>query len=198
MQLTEEKIAGYDYGESRLETSAISLQELSLLKKTLLWSEDDDNYLRMAGDVLKDQTHDILDLWYDYVSKNEHLLYYFGREGSKPNAEYLDAVRKRFEQWIIDLCHKPYDQSWLNYQYEIAKRHHTIGKNKTDNVDAAPIVNFRYLVAFIYPITITIKPFLEKSGKETGDVEGMYNAWFKAVNLSVLLWCYPYVNKGQF
>jgi hypothetical protein len=197
MQITEERIAGYDYGESGLETSPVTPQELSLLKKTLLWSEDDDRYLRMAGEVLKEQTHEILDLWYDYVGKNEHLLYYFESQG-KPNAKYLEAVRKRFEQWILDLCQKPYDQSWLNYQYEIAKRHHSAKKNETDNVEAAPFVNFRYLVAFIYPITTTIRPFLEGKGKSTGDVDAMYNAWFKAVTLSVLLWCYPYINKGQF
>lgn len=197
MELTDKKIPGYNYGGSGLETSPVTLDELNLLKKTLLWSEDDDRFLRMAGDVLRDQAHDILDLWYDYVGKNEHLLHYFSRDG-KPDTKYLEAVRKRFEQWILDLCQKPYDQSWLNYQHEIAKRHHSTLKNKTDNADAVPIVNFRYLVAFIYPITITIKPFLEKRGNATGDVEGMYNAWFKAVTLSALLWCYPYINNGQF
>jgi hypothetical protein len=30
--------------------SPVTLGELSLLKKTLLWSEDDDRYLRMTGD----------------------------------------------------------------------------------------------------------------------------------------------------
>lgn len=197
MQLTEEKISGYKYGESGLETSPVTLHELGLLKKTLLWSDDDDRYLKMAGEVLKDQTHEILDLWYDYVGKQEHLLAYFSHDGI-PNAKYLEAVRMRFEQWILDLCQKPYDQSWLNYQYEIAKRHHSTGKNKTDKVEASPIVNFRYIVAFIYPITITIKPYLEKKGKPTGDVDGMYNAWFKAVTLTALLWCYPYVTKGEF
>jgi hypothetical protein len=197
MELTQEKIAGYDYGASGLETSPVTLHELNLLKKTLLWSEDDEHFLRMAGNVLRNETHEILDLWYDFVGKNEHLLHFFSRDGI-PNEKYLDAVRKRFEQWILDLCQKPYDQGWLNYQHEIAKRHHNIKKNKTDDVETTSIVNFRYLVAFIYPITITIKPFLEKSGKTTGDVEGMYNAWFKAVTLSILLWCYPYINKGQF
>ena len=197
MELTTEKISGYDYGESGLETSPVTLHDLDLLKKTLLWSDDDDRFLRMAGDVLKDQLSDILDLWYDYVGKNEHLLHYFSHAGTA-NAKYLEAVRRRFEQWILDLCQRPYDQSWLNYQYEIAKRHHIISKNQTDDVQAAPIVNFRYIIAFIYPITVTIKSFLEKKSKSSSDVDSMYNAWFKAVTLSALLWCYPYVNRGQF
>lgn len=112
--------------------------------------------------------------------------------------DYLTAVRARFGQWILDLCQKPYDQDWLNYQHEIAKRHHSIMKNKTDAVDAAPIIHYRYMTAFIFPITVTIKSFLAKKGNTPDDVEAMYNAWFKAVTLTVILWTYPYINKGEF
>lgn len=192
-----EQIKGYDYGKAALEKSSVTMQDLALLKKTLLWSEDDDRFLKMAGDVLKDQTNDVLDLWYGYVGGNEHLVYYFTKNG-QPNMDYLTAVRARFGQWILDLCQKPYDQAWLDYQYEIAKRHHSIKKNKTDNVDAVPIIHYRYITAFIYPITVTIKPFLAKKGHSPVDVEGMYNAWFKAVTLTVILWTYPYINKGEF
>lgn len=192
-----EKIKGYDYGKASLEQSPVTLQDLSLLKKTLLWSDDDDRYLKMAGEVLADQTNDILDLWYGYVGSNEHLVYYFTKDG-QPNMEYLTLVRSRFGQWIMDLCTKPYDQSWLNYQYEIAKRHHSTKKNKTDNVDTVPIIHYRYMTAFIYPITATIKGFLGKKGHSQSDIEGMHNAWFKAVTLTVILWTYPYINKGEF
>src|SRR5688500_13501134 len=123
-----EAIKGYDYGKATLETSPVSLHDLELLKKTLLWSEDDDRYLKLAGEVLKDQTDAVLDLWYGFVGSNEHLVYYFTKN-SQPNAEYLSAVRARFGQWILDLCNKPYNQDWLNYQYEVAKRHHSTKKN---------------------------------------------------------------------
>ena len=190
-------IKGYDYGKASVEQSPLSLQDLALLKKTLLWSDDDDRYLQMAGEVLKDQVDDVLDLWYGYVGGNEHLVYYFTKNG-QPQSDYLSAVRARFGQWILDLCNRPYDQDWLNYQHEIAKRHHSTKKNMTDGVDAVPLVNLRYMVAFIYPITATIKSFLAKKEHSANDVEAMHNAWFKAVTLSVVLWCYPYVNKGEF
>lgn len=35
----------------------------------------------MAGDVLKDQTNDVLDLWYGYVGGNAHLDHYFTKNG---------------------------------------------------------------------------------------------------------------------
>jgi hypothetical protein len=163
----------------------------------LLWSDEDDRYLKIAGDVLKDQTNDVLDLWYGYVGGNEHLVYYFAKNG-QPNMDYLSAVRARFGQWILDICQRPYDQDWLNYQHEIAKRHHSTKKNKTDNVDTVPIIHYRYMTAFIYPITATIKDFLSKKRHSQADIDAMHNAWFKAVTLTVILWTYPYINKGEF
>jgi hypothetical protein len=65
-------------------------------------------------------------------------------------------------------------------------------------VDAVPIVHYRYMVAFIYPITATIKGFLAKKGHSAEDVEKMHQAWFKAVTLTVILWTYPYIREGEF
>lgn len=192
-----EQIKGYDYGKVSLQKSPVSLEDLDLLKKTLLWSDEDDKALHMAGDVLKDQTNEVLDLWYGYVGGNAHLLHYFTKN-SQPNMAYLTAVRARFGQWILDVCQKPYDQDWLNYQHEIALRHHSTKKNQTDGVDAEPIIHYRYMTAFIYPITATIKSFLGKKGHSTAEVDAMHNAWFKAVTLTVILWTYPYIKKGDF
>jgi hypothetical protein len=49
------------------------------------------------------------------------------------------------------------------------------------------------MVAFIYPITATIKPFLAKKGHSAEEVEKMHQAWFKSVVLQVALWSAPYV-----
>jgi hypothetical protein len=188
-------IKGYSYGAAT--ASPVTLQELDLLKQTVLFTDEDEKYLRMAGEVLKDQTDAVLDLWYGFVGGHPHLVHYFTKNG-QPNMDYLTAVRHRFGQWILDLCNRKYDQAWLNYQHEIGLRHHSIKKNKTDNVDAVPIIHFRYLVAFIFPITATIKSFLANKGHSVDDVDKMHAAWFKAVTLTVTLWCYPYINKGEF
>ena len=190
-----EQIKGYTYGQ--VGQSPVSIADLDLLKKTVLFTADDEKNLKLAGEVLQDQTNEVLDLWYGFVGGNEHLVKYFAKNG-QPNTDYLTAVRARFGQWISDLCNKPYDQTWLNYQHEIALRHHSAKKNKTDNVDAEPIINYRYMVAFIFPITATIKGFLAKKGHDTGTVEAMYASWFKAVTLTVILWTYPYINKNEF
>ncbi|MEN3015681.1 MAG: protoglobin domain-containing protein [bacterium] len=190
-------IQGYDYG--KVQTAPYTIEDLELLKKTLLFTEEDIKYLKLAGEVLKDQIDDILNLWYSYVGSNPHLLYYFtDKNTGEPIGEYLEKVRKRFGQWIIDLTNAEYDQNWLNYQYEISIRHHKKKKNQTDNVNSVEHVPLRYMIAFIFPITFTIKPFLAKKSHTSEEVEKMYNAWFKAVVLSVVLWSYPYANKDEW
>ncbi|GAB4201488.1 MAG: protoglobin domain-containing protein [Bacteroidia bacterium] len=191
----ETTIKGYDYG--KVGVSPVTMKDLELLKKTLLWTEEDDKYLKKAGEVLIDQIDAILDLWYGYVGSNEHLVYYFTKNGH-PNTEYLANVRARFGQWIKDICFRPKDQEWLNYQYEIALRHHSTKKNQTDKVDTVPIIHCRYMIAFIFPITYTIKSFLSKKGHSNDDVEKMYTAWFKAVTLTSVLWTYPYIKENEF
>lgn len=192
-----EHMKGYTYGERTLAASPVTLADLDLLKKTLLWSADDDRFLKMAGDVLSDQTNDILDLWYGYVGANAHLVAYFGKNG-QPDMNYLSAVRQRFGQWIMDLCKKDYNQDWLNYQHEIGLRHHSSKKNVTDGAQAVPIIHYRYMVAFIYPITATIRSFLAKKGHSAQEVDAMHQAWFKAVTLTVILWTHPYITSGEF
>ncbi|MFI2458186.1 protoglobin domain-containing protein [Streptomyces sp. NPDC019539] len=62
-------------------------------------------------------------------------------------------------------------------------------------MDSVPYVSMRYLVAFIYPITATMRSFLAAGGHSDEQVEAMHQAWFKAVTLQVALWTRPYVTE---
>lgn len=195
MGITDMNIKGYDYGKTT--TSPVTLQELELLKATVLFTPADEENLRKAGEVLSEQADAVMDIWYELIGSHPHLLNYFSKN-NMANLEYLTAVRKRFIQWVKDVCLRPFDQTWLNYQYEIALRHHKTKKNKTDEVEAAPIVHYRYITAFIYPITATVKPLLANKGHTPEEVEAMYQAWFKAVVLTAVLMTYPYIRAGEF
>ncbi len=195
---TTNAIPGYTYGSPQLAKSPLSLADFELLKKTVLFSAEDEKYLKMAGVVLADQIDAVLDLWYGFVGGNDHLLHFFTGSDRKPDAAYLAAVRQRFGQWIKDTCNPPYDQVWLDYQYEIALRHHKTKKGKTDGVKGIDNINQRYLIAFIYPITATIKPFLSAKGHTADEVDKMHQAWFKSVVLQVTLWTQPYAKNGEF
>jgi IS1 family transposase len=189
-------IPGYTFAAPEVARSPVTADDVELLKATLLWSDDDDRYLRMAGDVLRDQVDDVLELWYGYVASHPHLVHYFADRDGQPIAEYLERVRARFAQWVRDVCGRPYDDTWRDYQQEIGLRHTRAKKNQTDAVDSVPEIALRYLVAFIFPITATMRPFLANKGHAPDDVEGMHTAWFKAVVLHVCLWCQPYASEA--
>lgn len=196
--MANQNIPGYTYGSSASARSPLNMQDLENLKKAVLFTAEDEKYLRLAGQVLADQIEDVLDVWYGFVASHPHLVYYFTDGKGNANVEYLNAVRKRFGQWILDTCNRPYDQAWLNYAHEIGLRHHRMKKNKTDGVRSVPNISFRYVVAFIYPITATIKPFLAKKGHSADEVEKMHQTWFKSVVMQVALWSAAYVKPEDY
>jgi len=192
-------IPGYTYGSEAVARSPLSDEELDELERTVLLGDDDIRYLRMSRDVLADQIEEVLDVWYGFVAANPHLLRAFAdRDTGEPIGDYLGRVRARFGRWILDTAAAHYDRTWLDYQHEIALRHHRAKKNETDGVNAVAIVPLRYLIALVYPITATLRPFLEKKGHSPQEVDAMQDAWRKSVLLQVALWSQPYAREGDY
>jgi hypothetical protein len=78
-------VAEYDFGAEAVARSPLGVEDLDLLKQTVLFTEEDEEYLRLAGDVLEDQAD------------------------GEPDGDYLARVRERFKHWIFDTCRRPYD-----------------------------------------------------------------------------------------
>ena len=110
----------------------------------------------------------------------------------------VEKLRERFARWVLDVCRRPFDQDWLNYQHEIGLRHTHLKKNLTDGAQAPPQVPLRYLIAFTAVVNDTIKPFLAKKGNGGEEVEAMHRAWSKAVLLTVILWSRAYVAESDW
>ena len=192
-------IPGYRLNDPSLPRSPLSRRDLDELKGSLLLGDADVAALRKARAVVADQVEAILDVWYGFVGGTPHLLAYFvDPVTGQPNAGYLAAVRKRFGQWILDTCAASYDDAWLAWQDEIGRRHHRVGKNRTDGVSAAPHIPMRHLLALAVPISVTMKPFLAKKGHSAAEVDEMHAAWTKSVLLQAILWSRPYVKDGDF
>jgi hypothetical protein len=192
-------IPGYTYGTSQVKASPVTLADFELMKKSVLFGDEDVKYLRLSHDVLKDQVTAILDVWYGFVGSTPHLLASFtSKSDGKPLGDYLEAVRKRFGQWILDSARAEYDQKWLDYQHEIGLRHHRKKKNLTDGAASTDIVPFRDMFLLVFPITFTLKPFLAKKGHSDAEVDKMHAAWVKSCLLQVTLWSHPYVKDGDF
>jgi hypothetical protein len=195
---TQNQIAGYTYATPTVAHSPVSLAELDLLKQTATFDQDDARWLRRAGAILADQADEMVDTWREVIAAHPHLAHYSAGPDGKPNPNYSAASKPRFVQWIRDTCARPYDQTWLDYQQEIALRHTRAKKNQTDHVDSAPQIPLRYLLAFVPVVLLTTKPFLAKRGDPPEDIERMYAAWCKSVLLQVTLWSRAYCDEADW
>jgi hypothetical protein len=195
--MATQAIPGYRYGDPSLPRAPYSEADLALLQQALLFTEEDATALRRAEEILAPHIDELLDVWYGFVGSHDFLLRYFSTpEG--PHGEYLARVRQRFGQWVLDTCRAEFDQRWLDYAYEIRRRHFD-EKNQTDNVHGTPpFVHYRYMIALVYPIYATVRPFLERGESDPARVERMHQAWLKAVLVQAIIWTYPYVKDGVF
>ena len=184
---------GYDYGASDIELSPVSLEEFEQLKITVGWTADDEASIRLAGEVLSDQTKAVVDHWRRRIIAGiPHLAAHSKSPEGGALPEYAANSGARFEKWILDTCLRTYDQDWLNYQHEIARRHMRPKKNQTDGVRSTAFVPFRHIIAFIPVMNETIKPYLAARGHSVTVVERMHSAWTKSIQLQLALWARPY------
>ena len=191
-------IAGYDYGSSAVPPSSASLDELEKLKVTVGFTHEDERYLRLAGEVLGDQTKQVVEHWRSgIIASIPHLARHSRDPEGNPLPQYLAKSNQRFEQWILDTCLRPYDQAWLDYQQEIALRHTSLKKNQVDGAQSTPYVPLRDVIAFIPVMNETIKPYLAAKGNSADEVDRMHAAWCKSLQIQLALWIGPYTDQRQ-
>jgi hypothetical protein len=188
-------ISGYTYGAPEVSKSPVSLRELDDLKVTVGFTQEEERYLRIAGEVLADQVEQIVHQWRNGIIASIPNL---ARHSRSPEGdalpEYLARSNVRFEQWILDTCFRPYDEDWINYQQEIALRHTSAKKNRVDGVRSTAYVPFRDIIAFVAVMNDTIKPCLAARGHSAEEVNKMHSAWCKSLQLQLALWAKPYAN----
>jgi hypothetical protein len=188
----ENDIPGYDYGTPRVPRSPVTLEALEKLKRAAGFTDADQGYLKMAAEILAPQAEAMVDAWRSRIGEQEFLRKWFAGPGGKPDERYKSAVKPRFVQWVRDICLRPYDQAWLDYQEEIGARHTPEKKNVTDGVQAPPLLPLRYLMSFTAVIVTSAREFLVNSRYSPDDIERMQMAWTKAVMLTITLWSRPY------
>jgi hypothetical protein len=157
-----------------------------------------EQYLRLAGNVLADQTKEIVDHWRSRIIGSIPNL---ARRSRSPEGEaipeYTERSGLRFQQWILDTCFRPYDQDWINYQQEIALRHTSLKKNQVDGVRSTAFVPLRDIIALVAVMNDTIKPYLGAKGHAPAEVHGMHRAWCKSLQLQLALWTRPYTDANR-
>jgi hypothetical protein len=189
MEKISENIPGYAYGAEAISKSSISLQELEQMKTSVGFTTEDERFLNLAGEVLKDQVKQVVEHWRSkIIASIPHLARHSRSPDGNPLPNYLAASNLRFQQWVLDTCLRPYDQTWLDYQQEIALRHTSLKKNQVDGVQSTPHVPLRDIIAFIPVMNETIKPYMAAKGHSPEDVAKMHLAWCKSLQLQISLW----------
>jgi hypothetical protein len=188
---------GYDYGAASIGRSPVSLEELALLERTVALTAEDQHWLQRAASKLADQTEAVVAAWREVIAANPHLARYYASPAGVADPAYKARVGARFRQWILDVCQRPRDQAWLDYQHEIGLRHTHLRKNQADQASALPHIPLRYLIAFTAVINDRIRPFLAKDAAPD-EAAAMHRAWCKAVLLQVTLWSRPYVAESEW
>jgi len=180
---------GYDFGRATVAKSPISAGEWEQLKAAARFTEEDERWLALAGEVLSDQRREIVAHWRaGIIADIPHLAKHSRGINGESLPEYLHASNLRFEQWIHDTCLRPYDQTWLDYQHEIALRHTPAKKNKTDSVRSTAGIPFQDIIAFVATMNETIRPFLSSKGHPPEAVDKMHLAWQKSLQLQLAVW----------
>jgi Protoglobin len=190
-----EEIPGYTYRSKDIQRSLVLMRELEELKVTVGWTSDDSIYLRLAGEVLAEQTKQIVDYWRNCIIANiPHLARHLRTPEGERIPKYVSNTGKRFEQWILDTCLRPYDQDWLDYQQEVARRHTSAMKNKVDGVRSTTYVPLRDIIAFIAVMNETIRPYLAANGHSSDEIDKMHLAWRRSLQLQTALWTKLYMD----
>ncbi|MBC8164603.1 MAG: protogloblin ApPgb [Bryobacteraceae bacterium] len=198
MNGTAEDIPGYSYGRAEVARSSISETHLAQLKISAGFTDQDERYLRLAGEILRNQTEQIVHHWRNQIIAGIPNLARHSRTAEgEPIPAYLEKSNARFRQWILDTCLRPWDQDWIDYQQEIALRHTSVRKNQVDGVRSSDHVPLRDVMAFIGVMNETMKDYLANHGSSSEEVEKMHSAWCKAMQVQLALWVGPYTDKRR-
>jgi len=186
-------IPGYDYGH--VQRSPVTLDDFKRLQSVVGFTDEDRQALQEAGALLANEAEALVDRWRKIIGSQEHLSAWFVGPDGKPDDDYKAAVKPRFVQWVVDTFKRPFDQTWLDYQDEIALRHTLAKKNKTDDAQTPPVVPLRYLLAFAVPVLADMREHLVRKNLPADDIERLHAAWTKAVILTLTLWSRPYTKE---
>ena len=198
MENRSSDIPGYEYGSTAIAKSPVSLEELRQLEETVGWTEQDARWLRKAAETLVPQAERMVDEWREAIAQQAHLRAWFLKPDGSADEAYKAAVKRRFVQWVSDICLRRHDEDWLNYQEEIGLRHTPVKKNRTDGGETPSLVPLRYTIAFTSVVITSVRKFLGGASGSKEELNGMEAAWTKAVLLSIALWSRAYVAEGMW
>src|SRR4051812_48268486 len=107
-RLINDDIPGYDYGSSAISKSPVTIQEFESMKQSARFTDEDEQWLHVAGEVLADRTKEVVGKWRDAIAAHPQLAKYSLRLDGQKDPRYSERSGLRFQQWVLDTCLRPY------------------------------------------------------------------------------------------
>jgi hypothetical protein len=102
MKQVADNIPGYSYGTVDVPASAVSMETFAALKGSAQFTEEDVRYLHLAGEVLSDQTQQIVDHWRGgIIASIPNLSRHSRTPEGEPLPQYLSRSNLRFRMACI-------------------------------------------------------------------------------------------------
>ena len=95
-----EHIPGYSYGTPEVATSPVPMRELDDLKISAGFAVEDQRYLRLAGEVLRDQTRQLVEHWRNRIIAGIPNL---ARHARTPEVGRIGDAGKGLARLMVDL-----------------------------------------------------------------------------------------------
>jgi len=162
------------------DTADQHFRDLVLLRRMLLYTKKDDEYLQLAAPVINASSAQIMHAWYDYISADPYLSNYF-----KPGTAE-EFAHSRFSDWLQQLCSRGGLRQWEALEKQVPENAGPLKPLQPELL--------RYLTAFAFPVIQAGNEALHAAGMDAPTLANVKQAWFKAVTLSIALWAYPNKN----
>ncbi len=170
-------------------------EEVELLLRISLFSQDDEHTLRQVWRILKGQTDDYLDVVLGVVAACPPLAgVLMGSVGNDGFGTSAETARQRFRRWLFETCTLPRDPPWLRQLHARPPA----PEASANRASAETLPHFRYLIALVYPVVATVRPFLAAGGRSDKEVERMQYALLKSILLQVALLAKLYIETGDW
>ncbi|MFZ8848956.1 MAG: protoglobin domain-containing protein [Thermoproteota archaeon] len=192
-------IPGYIYGKPEVPKAPLDKKDFELLLDSLLWTKEDEENRKLLGEIISENMKDLLSDIVSYFGSRDYLLYYFkDKQGQTTITEYVNNTVDRLAQWLLDICYKPLDEHFINYNYLIGLRHTYEEKGKADKIETIPHIPARYMITCLFPITAVLKNYIAKKVEDPVLTDKLYHTWFKLQVLTTAFFLIPYTKEGRW
>jgi len=199
MKTVAQHIPAYSYGTAQVPKSPASMREFVELQTSAGFPDEELRYLRLAGEVLRGRTRQIVEHRRAGIIAGIPNL---ARHSRAPEGDVLPSTWRRAtfalsSGYWIPVCGRTIKTGSTTSR---KSRFATLARKRTRRTacSSTPYVPLRDIIAFVTVLNETIRPYLAGRGNPAEEVDGMHRAWCKSLHLELALWTRAYSGRDEW